>query len=167
MSKFILTALLAIVVSGGMAFAGEGDFIEYQQILDTKCSQCHPRGRIEQAIERGENFDKVIEKMIRLGAKVSAQEQQVLGVFWRSEKNPQQPKKQIAKTVTEDPLGEFRAVLESRCTGCHSLERVEEAMVQGRSLDDLVEMMRKRGAIITEADKNALAPFWGSPYKEK
>jgi mono/diheme cytochrome c family protein len=167
MSRLIVAALLAAVLSGGSVFAGEGDFIQYQQILDSKCSQCHPRGRIEQAIERGVNFAAVIEKMIRLGAELSAQEKQVLGVFWRSEKNLPAPKKQVAATVAEDPLGEFRAVLASRCTGCHSLERVEAAMAQGRSLDDLVEMMRKRGAIITEADKNALDPFWGSPYKEK
>lgn len=166
MSRLIVAAILAVLCSGGSVFAGEGEFIEYQRILDSTCSQCHPRARIEQAIARGENFAVVMEKMIRLGAKVSTHEQQVLGVFWRAEKSEKMPQPEVAATVTADPLGEYRAVLQSRCTGCHSLERVEKAMAEGRSLDELIEMMRKRGAIVTEADKNALDPFWGSPYKE-
>ena len=165
MGKLILTVCLVTLLSCGAAFARNSDFIEFQQILDTKCSQCHPRARIEQAIERGENFEEIITKMIRLGAKLSSHEQQVLGVFWRSEESDSV--KASAAVASQDPLGEFRAVLESRCTGCHSLERIEAAMAQGQSLDDLVEMMRKRGAIVTEADAKALAPFWGSPYKEK
>ncbi len=164
MRIIILVAVLA-TLSSLTAFAGTQDYVEYQRILNDKCSQCHPRARIEEAIRRGENFDQVIQKMIRFGARISEQEKAVLGVFWRSDASPQLAEQKPDATVAADPLGEFRAVLQSRCTGCHSLERVEEAMAAGRSLDDLVEMMRKRGAIITEAEKNALAPFWGSPYK--
>ena len=166
MSRVFLAVLLTAIFCGGIAVAGEGDFIAYQQILDSKCSQCHPRARIEEAIARGENFDEVMKKMLRLGAKVSPQEQQVLGVFWRSDRQATLTSEQPSNTVAADPLGEYRAVLQSRCTGCHTLERVEQAMMEGRSLDELIEMMRKRGAIVTEADKNALDPFWGSPYKE-
>ena len=167
MLKLIIAALLAFVLSCGLAIAAEGDYAEYQRILDSKCSQCHQRERIEQAIARGDNFAVVIEKMLRFGANLSVQERQVLGVFWQGALQEQLAKAPVAGTVTADPLGQFRAVLESRCTGCHGLEQVEAAMAQGRPLDDLIEMMRKRGAIVTEADKNALAPFWGSPYKVK
>ena len=167
MLKLIIAALLAVVLSCGLAIAAEGDYAEYQRILDSKCSQCHQRERIEQAIARGDNFAVVIEKMLRFGANLSVQERQVLGVFWQGALQEQLAKAPVAGTVTADPLGQFRAVLESRCTGCHGLEQVEAAMAQGRPLDDLIEMMRKRGAIVTEADKNALAPFWGSPYKVK
>lgn len=167
MLKLIMAALLAVVLNCGLAIAAEGDYAEYQRILDSKCSQCHQRERIEQAIARGDNFAVVIEKMLRFGANLSVQERQVLGVFWQGALQEQLAKAPVAETVTADPLGQFRAVLESRCTGCHGLEQVEAAMAQGRPLDDLIEMMRKRGAIVTEADKNALAPFWGSPYKVK
>ena len=165
MLRRFFVALLTVGLSSGPAFAGAGDYAEYQRILDSKCSQCHQRERIEQAIARGDNFAAVIEKMLRFGANLSAQERQVLGVFWQGAQQEQLAKTPIGATVTADPLGQFRAVLKSRCTGCHGLEQVEAAMAQGRPLDDLIEMMRKRGAIVTEADKNALAPFWGSPYK--
>ena len=164
MRSIILAAMLAALVSSPVV-AGEGDFVEYQRILNDKCSQCHPRARIEDAIQRGANFDQVIQKMIRFGARISEQEKAVLGVFWRSDANPQLAEPQPGRTVAADSLGVYRAVLQSRCTGCHSLAKVEEAMAEGRSLDDLIEMMRKRGAIISEAEKNALAPYWGSPYK--
>jgi len=167
MIRLLLTALFAVTLSCGMASASADDAAEYQRIIDNKCSQCHPRGRIEQAIARGDDYDVVIEKMIRLGAQLTPQEQQVLGVFWRSDQQQPLQQKPAEATVSADPLGKYRQVLESRCTGCHSLDRVETAMAQGRPLDDLIEMMRKRGAIVTEADKNALEPFWGSPYKDK
>ncbi len=166
MMRLVLTALLTVVLTAGVAAASDGDATEYQRILDSKCSQCHPRGRIEQAIARGDDYSAVIQKMLRFGAQITPQEQQVLGVFWRRQQQPPVTQAPPA-TVSADPLGQFRQVLESRCTGCHSLERVEKAMADGRPLDDLIEMMRKRGAIVTEADKSALDPFWGSPYKEK
>lgn len=167
MKYVVLAVMLATFCCGSLAFAGERDFLEFQRILDTKCSKCHPRARIEQAIERGDNFEAIVEKMVRLGAQLTERERSVLGIFWRGgQKAPDTAEQPAPATVARDPLGEYRAVLESRCTGCHSLERVEAAMAQGRSLDDLVEMMRKRGAIVTESDYKALAPFWGSPYKE-
>ena len=164
-SSFLLGLILALCVGSG--YAVEGDFVQFQKILDDKCGQCHTRGRIEDAMQRGENLDEILQKMIRFGGRISEQEQQVLGVFWRAGETSAPVTMPSGSTVTEDPLGEFRAVLESRCTGCHNLDRVEEAMMQGRSIDDLVEMMRKRGAVITEADKDVLGTFWGNPLKDK
>jgi mono/diheme cytochrome c family protein len=166
MLRVLLALALTAVLSGGTALASAGDVDEYQRILDSNCSQCHPRGQIEQAIERGDDFDVVIAKMLRLGAKLSAQEQQVLGVFWRG-KQPLTVPSQVAAAGNADPLERFRAVLTNHCTGCHSLAVVEEAMAQGRSLAEVLELMRKRGVLVSEAQKSALDPFWGSPYKEK
>lgn len=167
MQRVLVAAILMIVLHGSLAWANAVDALEFQRIIDSKCSQCHPPGRIEQAIERGDDVAVVIEKMLRLGARLSPQEQQVLGVFWRERQQQPPALPQGGATVAADPLGHFRQVLESRCTGCHGLDLVEAAMAEGRSLTDLIELMRQRGAIITEADQNALAPFWGSPYKQK
>ena len=157
---------LAVALSAGNVSA-QPDFIEFQRILNTKCSQCHPRARIEQAMQRGDEFEVILQKMLRFGARLTSKEQEVLGIFWTG--TPEPVSRSVAATppVTQDPLGEYRAVLESRCTGCHSLERVEKAMQEGRSLDELVEMMRKRGAIISPAEQNVLGTFWGKPFKSK
>jgi mono/diheme cytochrome c family protein len=104
--------------------------------------------------------------MLRFGAKLSGKERQVLGVFWSGA--PRSPAADPVKPARgQDPLAEYRAVLNSRCTGCHSLERVEKAMGEGRPLEELVEMMRQRGAIVTESEKNVLGTFWGEPFKPK
>lgn len=167
MKKMLLGLLLPLCLSWTV-FASEGNISQFQQILDTNCSQCHTRERIEAAMRGGVNYDETIQKMIRFGAKISAQERQVLGVFWQTQEAQEDPGPALqssGRTVSKDPLGEFRAVLDSRCTGCHTLDRVEEAMLQDRSIADLIEMMRQRGAIVTEADKNVLGTFWGNPLK--
>lgn len=147
------------------ANATEGDYVKFQQILDDKCSKCHTRFRVEEAIKQGANMDTIIAKMIRLGAKLDGQERQVMGVFWAqgSEFKASLPE---GTGAVVDPMQEYRAVAQSRCTGCHSLDIVEKAMAEGRSINDLIDMMRQRGAIITKAEKDVLGTFWGNPLKE-
>ncbi len=160
MKKLWLGILLLSCFAGNL-FAAEATLAEFQQIIDDKCSQCHTRLRIEDAIQQGADMDMIIAKMIRMGAQLSQHEQQVLGVFWTSVQVSTQA------VATDDPLREYRSVLETRCTGCHSLEIVEKAMRAGPSIDDLVELMRKRGAVIPAADKKVLGTFWGNPLKSE
>lgn len=167
--KIMLAAVLAVLLVAGSAFA-QSDFVEFQRILDTKCSRCHTRDRIEQAMRSGKNFDLIMAKMLRFGAKLSNREQQVLGIFWSGAQNGEPVQSGFGSagpTVSKDPLGEYRAILERRCTGCHTLDRVEKAMTEGRSLDDLLAMMRQRGAIIPESEKKVLGTFWGKPFRPK
>ena len=167
--KFVLLTVLLTLLAAGSGFA-QSDYAEFQRILNTKCTQCHTRERIEAAMRRGDNFDLILNKMLRFGAKISPHEQQVLGVFWSSGRTAPISSAgtvEEGKTVSSDPLGEYRAILERRCTGCHSLDRVEKAMQEGRSVDDLVDMMRKRGAVITEQEKSVLGTFWGQPFKKQ
>ncbi len=56
---------------------------------------------------------------------------------------------------------ELQRVLEARCTQCHTLERVGIALDQGRDMDQIVEAMIARGAILPERDKQILGTFWG------
>ena len=163
---FVLALTLTLCL-GGTVHAADGDYLQFQRIIDSNCSQCHTRARIEAAMRDGVNYQETIQKMIRFGARISEQDQRVLGVFWTSQGIAGVAGEQPGRTVSKDPLGEFRAVLENRCTGCHTLDRVEDAMMQGRSIDDLVEMMRKRGAIVTKADKSIPGTFWGEPLKTK
>jgi len=162
MRKHVLFGLLVTFFLLGTGNAEEGSYVKYQQILDKKCGQCHTRLRIEDAIRRGADMDEILAKMIRLGAKLDDQERQVMGVFWQKGNEF----KGAPASAPGDPLREYRAVVEARCTGCHSLEIVETAMAEGRSIDDLISMMRQRGAIITKAEQEVLGTFWGKPLKE-
>ena len=143
------------------AVAEEIDFVEFQKIVDTQCSKCHDRERIEQAMEQGLAFQPIEEKMINHGARLTDHERDVMGVFWDAvpEENPD------ATAAKDDLLGEYRSVLDARCTGCHTLEKVEAAMRENRSFDALAKMMLKRGAVLTEADHKVLGTFWGEPLR--
>lgn len=61
---------------------------------------------------------------------------------------------------------EFQGTIENRCTICHTRGRVDRALGQGEDLDDLLQRMIERGAIVSERDKSVLGTFWGSPLKE-
>jgi mono/diheme cytochrome c family protein len=164
MKRWFLSGLL-ILCCVATANAAEGDYVKFQQIIDDKCSRCHTRFRIEDAIQQGADMDTIIAKMIRFGARLDDQEGRVMGVFWAQGSEFKASLPEGAGAVT-DPLQEYRAVAQNRCTGCHSLDILEKTIAEGRSINDLIDMMRKRGAIITDADKSVLGTFWGNPLKE-
>jgi len=59
----------------------------------------------------------------------------------------------------------FQEIVESRCTICHTRERVDAAIRSQADLDALLRRMIERGAIISERDHKVLGTFWGSPLK--
>ena len=61
---------------------------------------------------------------------------------------------------------EFQDTIEARCTICHTRARVDEAIGQQADLEELMQHMIERGAILNERDKKVLGTFWGSPLKE-
>ena len=60
---------------------------------------------------------------------------------------------------------EFQSTIEARCTICHTRARVDEAIGQQADLEELMQRMIERGAILSERDQKVLGTFWGSPMK--
>ena len=60
---------------------------------------------------------------------------------------------------------EFQETIEKRCTICHTRARVDQALENDEALDDLLQRMIERGAIVNERDQKVLGTFWGSPRK--
>lgn len=162
-TSVLMTALMLTAVCA----AARIDTAEVQNIIQQRCTECHTPERLQQAMQRGDNFEEIMTKMIRLGLKIESKEQEVLGVFWAEQKSLRRSDSDTGQTGASDPLDEYSAVLERRCTGCHSLDIVEKAMQEGRSVDDLVVMMRQRGAVVTLQERSVLDTFWGSPFKVK
>jgi hypothetical protein len=61
---------------------------------------------------------------------------------------------------------EFQDTIEARCTICHTRARVDEAIGEQVDLEELMQRMIERGAILSERDQNVLGTFWGSPMKK-
>lgn len=163
MRKLLLMAVLLIFCWASPALAQEATeeikFSDFQKILDTQCSKCHTRTRIEAAMAQGEAFKPLAEKMAKHGARLSDRERDVMGVYWME--NSPAPKTLAVPQRKDDPLAEYRAVLQARCTGCHALDRIEQAIGENRSFAPLAKMMLERGAVLSEADHKVLGVFWG------
>jgi len=63
-------------------------------------------------------------------------------------------------------MDEFQQVIDTRCTICHTRERVDVAIKKRQDLEKLEKSMLERGAVLSEKDKQVLGTFWGSPLKE-
>ena len=162
MKQILLMTALILLACGSPALAEDTpDYIEFQKILDGKCSKCHARVRIDDAMAEHRDMLEIQERMIRHGAELNTREQRVLGVFFRAQKEKELP----VAPAKQDPLAEYRSVVKARCTGCHSLDVVEEAMRQNRNFDALSTMMIKRGAVLNDKDVKIIQMFWGEPLR--
>ncbi len=62
-------------------------------------------------------------------------------------------------------MDEFQRVIDTRCTVCHTRERVDVAIKKRAALEKLEKSMVERGAVLSERDKRVLGTFWGSALK--
>lgn len=63
-------------------------------------------------------------------------------------------------------MDEFQRVIDTRCTVCHTRERVDIAIKRRQGLEKIERRMLERGAVLSENDKQVLGTFWGDPLKE-
>lgn len=57
---------------------------EFQETIEGRCTACHNRDRVDQALGRGEDLDSLLQKMIERGAILNERDRSVLGTFWGS-----------------------------------------------------------------------------------
>jgi len=57
---------------------------EFQSTIEARCTICHTRERVDEAISRQEDLDALMQRMIERGAILSERDQKVLGTFWGS-----------------------------------------------------------------------------------
>lgn len=54
---------------------------EFDQVINTQCVKCHTRERIDNALQRGEKIDAILEKMMKFGVQLSESDRSVLAIF--------------------------------------------------------------------------------------
>ena len=64
-------------------------------------------------------------------------------------------------------MAEFQQVIDSKCTICHTRERVDVAIRKRADIEKLEQEMVDRGAVLSERDKSVLGTFWGNPLKRR
>lgn len=68
-----------------------GVFNDAHLVIDNKCVKCHSGKRIEEALSTGKDMKIIQQRMEQKGVKLTADEQSVLGIFWKE--SPLKPKR--------------------------------------------------------------------------
>lgn len=160
--RSLLRGIGLLALSATLAWGGTpaSDPAAFEKVLKDRCSSCHTRERIDAARRQGGDIAAITGKMATHGARISQQEQQVLGTFWGSplkEKGPKPAK--LAKSRDE----EVQTVIETRCLRCHTRERIDLALAQKLPFTSVEAMMARRGVVLTSRENEVLKIFWGAP----
>ncbi|MBE0504529.1 MAG: cytochrome C [Desulfuromonadales bacterium] len=86
--KIRFTALmLALFVAAVAQAAGEGKDLEKQasEIIEQRCTKCHTDAQIKAAVSAGKDMGAIVEQMEQRGAKLTGNEKEVIGIFWKEE----------------------------------------------------------------------------------
>ena len=77
----LLVGWLLLWVGSAAAIEGVNQ-AEFDAVIEQKCTICHTRERIDEALQRGDKIEEILEKMLRFGVNISERDQRVLGTFW-------------------------------------------------------------------------------------
>jgi uncharacterized membrane protein len=60
-----------------------GDYKKAHAIIQAKCTLCHTDKRIDAAISANKDMAGIVREMEKRGAKLNANEREVLGIYWK------------------------------------------------------------------------------------
>jgi cytochrome c553 len=76
-------ALAAVSAVPGEALPFEGA-ATFQETIEARCTVCHSRERVDEAIRAQSDLEPLLQHMIERGAILSERDRKVLGTFWGS-----------------------------------------------------------------------------------
>jgi len=159
--KGLFLALTMVILGTAAQAAAQTDFSAFNDVIERRCTLCHDRQRIDQALSEKKDFGEIVELMIKRGAVLSEREKEVLGTFRGNPLKVEAPISEVPATYAE-----FQHIINRRCTLCHSRERIDEAIEKGLEYQSIEAMMLQRGAVLTRRDREVLGTFWGQPLKK-
>lgn len=86
----VCSPLWAAVTPQGFTNMGNvrgGDAVPAQSIIEKKCTRCHSSKLVEDAVFANKDMMKIQREMEKKGAKLDANERDVLGIYWKQQ-NP-------------------------------------------------------------------------------
>lgn len=105
-NKRVLTLAAALLLSPAVGGAVTGAVHDvhklpgndgFQSTIEARCTICHTRERVDEAIGQQQDLEALLQRMIERGAILSESDKKVLGTFWGSplkeeQKNPPEAK---------------------------------------------------------------------------
>jgi hypothetical protein len=83
MKPIICALLLALALASPAVAAEKNVDHQAQEIIKKKCTSCHGEAKIKAAFAAGKDMRAIQKEMQRRGAKLSGNEQDVLGIYWK------------------------------------------------------------------------------------
>ena len=79
------TVALTLLFASAAFAAGEERTLEKKasDIIELRCTKCHTNAQINAAFTAGKDMNAIVEMMEKRGAKLSGNEKEVLGIFWK------------------------------------------------------------------------------------
>lgn len=130
------------------ALSTDRGMVEFQKVIDSKCTVCHTRERIDNALSRRADVAGILERMTTLGADLSPAEREMLTAYWN-----------------DDQFAEVNQIINTRCTSCHSRQRIDQALASGKNLAEIQQKMIRFGAKLSTKEQSVLGVFSGKALK--
>ncbi len=139
---------------------------EFQRVIDTRCTVCHTRDRVDLAIRERRNLQRIEEQMLQRGAVITERDRKVLGTFWGQalkDRGARTGAEVEVSTVGFEEYQAYQDILETRCLSCHDRQRIEEAVRNQVPFQSVEEIIRPRGVILSSRERELLQKFWSAP----
>jgi uncharacterized membrane protein len=130
------------------ALSTDRGMLQFQKVIDSKCTLCHTRTQIDKALSQQQDIDQILAQMIGHGAQLTDAEKTLLSRYWN-----------------DAQFAEVNQVISLRCTGCHTRQRIDEALANGENLAEIREKMIRFGAQLSTTEQEVLGVFGGNPLK--
>jgi len=130
------------------ALSTDRGMVEFQKVIERKCTVCHSRERIDKALSKRADVAGLLERMSNRGADLTAAEKEMLTAYWNNEQ-----------------FAEVNQIISTRCTSCHNRQRIDEALASGQNLAEIQQKMIRFGANLSAKEQSVLGVFTGKALK--
>ena len=161
MRKALLLALLASVsISAQQLPAGPG-----ADVLKSRCVICHEADIITSQKLSLTGWTNSINKMVRWGSQITAEEREVLQPYLAQHFAPKPVASHASAGSPTEALAQVgEATYKRVCQTCHDADIIEQQRLTPTGWTRSVEKMMRWGAAVSDADKQPLVDYLASRF---
>ncbi|HLH30716.1 MAG TPA: hypothetical protein VKY31_05905 [Terriglobia bacterium] len=146
----------ASIITAALAFGAAQDApgAKAEQILNSACTTCHDLRKIQTKAMNGDQWTKVVNSMVEMGAKVDKADIPMLVSYLEDNFGPM-------------PDGPGKAIVLEKCTMCHDLKRVRQHFATPEDWADTLNAMQNEGLMISDEELIAVLKYLARNFREQ
>lgn len=134
-----------------------------RSLVATQCAGCHALDVVLSRRATAEEWQTTVQKMIGLGAAITAQDAAAIAVYLGQHYGPGAPRATAAaapqSAASALPDGPGKDVLMRRCFQCHQMSMWSALRQDRKAWESVIYRMIGRGALWTDEEINAMADY--------